>query len=219
MSSWDVVVFSTKRRREEETHTHLCFFLWCFLFVLVVGYRDNVHRSEVVKNNLSPTWKDTVVELSVLCQGDLDKPVRISVFDHESSGKHVLMGQADTTVNGLKGLPSLKLKVKGKETGTITVTKADVSGIEDVTAQMAATTVEDSPAPADEPAPAAFVPPPASGGAYVPGGGVGGAYVPGGGGGAYVPTPPRGATFVDYVSGGCELNVCVAIDFTGSNGT
>ena len=24
--------------------------------------------------------------------------------------------------------------------------------------------------------------------------------------------------FVDYVSGGCRLHVCVAIDFTGSNG-
>jgi hypothetical protein len=26
------------------------------------------------------------------------------------------------------------------------------------------------------------------------------------------------ASFVDYINGGCHLNVCVAIDFTGSNG-
>eukprot|EP00978_Attheya_sp_CCMP212_P015660 scaffold40347_cov55-Attheya_sp.AAC.1 len=38
------------------------------------------------------------------------------------------------------------------------------------------------------------------------------AYVPGA-----APSTSR-ASFVDYVSGGCELNVVVAIDFTGSNG-
>ena len=30
--------------------------------------------------------------------------------------------------------------------------------------------------------------------------------------------PLSQATFVDYVSGGCEFNVTIAIDFTGSNG-
>lgn len=32
------------------------------------------------------------------------------------------------------------------------------------------------------------------------------------------PPPTNTATFLDYISGGCELNVTVAIDFTGSNG-
>ena len=31
-----------------------------------------------------------------------------------------------------------------------------------------------------------------------------------------VPTTP--ATFVDYINGGCEISLSVAIDFTGSNG-
>ncbi|EED88446.1 predicted protein, partial [Thalassiosira pseudonana CCMP1335] len=33
-----------------------------------------------------------------------------------------------------------------------------------------------------------------------------------------VPPPQQRPTFVDYVSGNCDLNMCVAIDFTGSNG-
>ena len=162
---------------------------------------DNVHRSEVVKDNLDPAWKDQTIELSVLCQGEISKPILISVFDYESSGKHVLMGQVETTVEALQAKPTLKIKVKGKETGTLTVTKADVSGVqsaetpvESVTEQMASASVS--------PAPTAFVPSAAA--APTP----------------YAPAPPtRGPSFVDYISGGCEINVCVAIDFTGSNGT
>jgi hypothetical protein len=28
-----------------------------------------------------------------LCNGDIDRPLKIEVFDHEKSGKHVPMGQ------------------------------------------------------------------------------------------------------------------------------
>ena len=49
---------------------------------------DNVFRSSPVKNNLNPDWESAVIELSTLCGGDLDLPVQIAVFDHESSGKH-----------------------------------------------------------------------------------------------------------------------------------
>ena len=156
---------------------------------------DNVHRSEVVKNNLNPVWKDVVVSLSVLNQGELDKPIMISVYDHESSGKHVLMGTVETTVKSLQGLvgSTLPLKVKGSATGTLNIKKCDVSGVEDVTARMAAASVA---APAAAPAAFAFVPSTPS---------------------VFAP-PVASASFADYVAGGCELNVGVAIDFTGSNG-
>lgn len=32
------------------------------------------------------------------------------------------------------------------------------------------------------------------------------------------PTPTPTSSFMDYISGGCEISLCVAIDFTGSNG-
>mmetsp|Transcript_12546 Transcript_12546/g.19324 ORF Transcript_12546/g.19324 Transcript_12546/m.19324 type:complete len:574 (-) Transcript_12546:130-1851(-) len=148
---------------------------------------DNVYRSNVVKDNLSPKWKDAVVSLSVLNQGDLEKPILIEVFDHESDGDHVLMGKVETTVKELTSLvgSTLDLKVKGKSTGTLNILKADVAGVEQVTQKMG----EVSVAPVTPVTPVTtFVPPPAA------------------------------PTFADYIGGGCELNVGVAIDFTGSNG-
>lgn len=151
---------------------------------------DNVYRSKDIHNNLNPEWETAIISLSTLCGGNLDLPILLSVFDHESSGKHKPMGQLETSVNGLKQAAetrnSLQLQRKGKDVGAITVVKAEVSGAEDVTSRMATVTL--SSAPTVGPAPSA-------------------------------PFTPMGqANFVDYVSGGCEINVVVAIDFTGSNG-
>lgn len=152
---------------------------------------DNIFRSEVIKNNLNPEWKPATVELSKLCGGDLDAPILVSVFDHESKGPPVGMGSFETSVNGLlraaQTTQSLTLNKRGKPVGTIVVTHAEVSGHKknaDVVQQMNAISVTDKPLPTPIPAPATM--------------------------GRY--------DFVDYVSGGLELNVCVAIDFTGSNG-
>jgi hypothetical protein len=149
---------------------------------------DNVFRSDVVKDNLNPQWKDAIVPLSHLNQGDLDKPILITVYDFESKGDHVLMGQVETSVKALEGLvgSSLTLKKRGSATGTLNIQKAEVAGVEDVIHKMASASVS-------APAPAAFVP-------------------------SVVPSSASSPSFVDYISGGCELNVCVAIDFTGSNG-
>lgn len=162
---------------------------------------DNVHRSETVMDNLSPSWKEAVVELSTLCDGDLDKPVQVTVYDYESSGKHVLMGAFETTVNGLvrsatggseDPSKAFIMKRKGKETGKVVVLQADVSGVKGATEQMAKMTVSPPPVAARPAATKAAAP------AFVPSAG--------------------SPTFVDYVSGGCEIQCTVAIDFTGSNG-
>lgn len=152
------------------------------------------------------------MELSRLCAGDLDAPILVSVFDYESKGDHTSMGNFETSVNGLvekaKRGEDLVLTRKGKNVGTISVTQAEVSGHK--TASQTAS------------------------GSSSGGGGsnqssedvtnkmgrmnVSSAPVP-----APKPFKPSGGSdsqydFIDYVSGGLELNVCVAIDFTGSNG-
>lgn len=58
---------------------------------------DNVYRSEFIKNNLNPEWKDAVIDLSILCEGDCNLPITISVFDHESKGNHTPMGQVEVS--------------------------------------------------------------------------------------------------------------------------
>ena len=152
---------------------------------------DNVFRSDVVKNNLSPVWKEAVLNLSVLNQGQMEKPILISVYDYESDGNHVLMGKVEITVVSLQGLvgKTLPLKLKGSNTGTINIKSCDVSGVEDLSARMAGATISRPVAPAITSSSAAFV-----------------------------PSSSGSATFAAYISGGCELSVSVAIDFTGSNG-
>jgi hypothetical protein len=148
---------------------------------------DNIFRSNVVKNNLNPEWDNSIIELSSLCDADLNRPILVSVFDFESSGKHVSMGTFETSVNALQKAEqtreAFKLKHKGKEVGTITVVNASVDGVEEVSEQMARVAVSPSPTAAAPYTSAVGQP-----------------------------------NFVDYVSGGLDLNVTVAIDFTGSNG-
>uniref|UniRef100_A0A8C9W1I4 Copine III n=1 Tax=Scleropages formosus TaxID=113540 RepID=A0A8C9W1I4_SCLFO len=46
------------------------------------------HRTEVVKNNLNPTWRPFQIPLQSLCGGDMDKPIKVSglVLDEARSG-------------------------------------------------------------------------------------------------------------------------------------
>ena len=153
-------------------------------------------------NNLNPNWKDAIVPLSILNQGDMEKPIQITIYDFESNGKHVKMGSVETTVKALQNLvgKTFPLKITAAKSGTLTVKKCDVTGIEDVTERMAAANI--SPSIPVTSAPNSFVP------SYLT------PMVPP----SYVPVSNGGATFADYIAGGCELNVNVAIDFTGSNG-
>lgn len=79
-----------------------------------------VHRSEVIMDNLNPNWKEEQIDLSILCRGKVDEVLRFSVMDYESSGDHVLMGQAEMSVNDFVRLfragKSFDLMKKGKDT-------------------------------------------------------------------------------------------------------
>ncbi len=171
----------------------------------------------------------------MLCGGNLDLPLRLAIFDYESKGNHVPMGEVETSVNDLCRATStagLKIMNKGKESGKIAVLVATVSGIEvtdGLEEKMTSLSVEDrsaqnitplaapvptapafapqpsavfAPVPSAPQPPAAFVPQPSAVFAPVP----------------FAPPPPPPPTFLDYINGGCEMQLCVAIDFTGSNG-
>lgn len=90
----------------------------------------------------------------------------------------------------------MKIKNKGSESGTIAVHVASVSGTESLEEKMESMNFDEAeeepePEPEEE---IVFTPVP------------------------FVPPPPSPPTFLDYVNGGCEMQLCVAIDFTGSNG-
>jgi len=238
-----------------------------------------VYRSEHVNNDLNPNWKPCSLDMSRLCDGDMDRPILIEVFDWEKSGKHPSMGKFETSVHGLmsaaipgadggtaKGIDTSKafqLMKKGKAFGQIVVTTAKVEGgstssapaamqqplqplipppasaaalSSDVpgfaqalnrpppTFQNTATAVSAATAMSnlrisqtEQPAAAPFtppvystynnnddrLPPPMAPPATVP---------------SYNNKPSLKPQFVDYLTGGCELELSIAIDFTGSNG-
>uniref|UniRef100_A0A671YG80 Copine I n=1 Tax=Sparus aurata TaxID=8175 RepID=A0A671YG80_SPAAU len=61
-----------------------------------------VHRTEVVKNNLSPTWRKFTVPLQTFCSSDLDRPLKVDCSDHDSDGSHDLIGSFTTKASDLQ---------------------------------------------------------------------------------------------------------------------
>eukprot|EP00057_Strongylocentrotus_purpuratus_P033319 XP_790964.2 PREDICTED: copine-8 [Strongylocentrotus purpuratus] len=122
------------------------------------------HKTEVIKNTLDPAWRPFSVMVRVLCNGDLDRTIKVECFDWDSDGSHDLIGQFNTNMRQLtEGRGSFELinpkkaaKKKGyKNSGTI---------------DLVSCSVEKKP------------------------------------------------SFLDYISGGMQINFTVAIDFTASNG-
>ncbi len=58
-----------------------------------------VYKTEVVKNNLSPTWRTVVTTMQRLCNGDAYRPVLIECFDWDSDGSHELIGSVQTSLD------------------------------------------------------------------------------------------------------------------------
>ncbi|GAA6219440.1 copine-3-like [Lates japonicus] len=60
------------------------------------------HRTEVVKNNLNPTWKRFRVSLQSLCGGDVEKSIKVDCYDYNSSGSHDFIGSFQTTLSQIQ---------------------------------------------------------------------------------------------------------------------
>ncbi|XP_063062950.1 copine-3-like isoform X1 [Engraulis encrasicolus] len=59
------------------------------------------HRTEVVKNNLNPSWRPFKIPLRSLCGEDMDKPIKVECYDYDSDGSHDLIGIFETTLTRL----------------------------------------------------------------------------------------------------------------------
>ena len=67
-----------------------------------------VYRSEHIDDNLNPFWRPLTIGLEELCYGDLNWPLKVSVFDYNYNGKHGLIGEFETTIGGLQKQISIK---------------------------------------------------------------------------------------------------------------
>ncbi|KAM9404570.1 copine-4 isoform 2-T2 [Salvelinus alpinus] len=62
-----------------------------------------VHRTETVMNNLNPVWKTFKTSLNSLCSGDRDRPLKCTVWDWDSNGKHDYIGEYQATFKEMRG--------------------------------------------------------------------------------------------------------------------
>ncbi|KAF4524327.1 hypothetical protein B566_EDAN005385 [Ephemera danica] len=57
-----------------------------------------VHRTEVIENNLSPSWKPFTIPVSNLCNGDYNRKIKLECFDFDSNEKSEFIGKCLTTL-------------------------------------------------------------------------------------------------------------------------
>jgi hypothetical protein len=103
-------------------------------FVLSKGREDGAYvpccKSDVVENNLNPVWKPLRVPLQRLCNGDVNRPLKLEVLDYDKDDKfeeigHLSVTAAELLTPGWTG----KLKHprgKDKEVGTLNITAAQL---------------------------------------------------------------------------------------------
>ena len=155
-----------------------------------------MYQSNVVRNDLHPLWNQAQLDIEAVCNGDLDRAIKIIIWDHRRSGKHKHMGEFETSVAGLLRakemdangeVVSFQVNKHEKSIGTCEIVKASIHG--------------GTPAPKQTP--------------NVP---------PSRGGKQQSPARPSEIAaadkpeFIDYLTGGCQISLAVAIDFTASNG-
>lgn len=64
-----------------------------------------VHKTEVIKNNLNPTWRPFTVSVGRLSQGDPDRVLKVDCYDWNQNGNNVLIGSFETSVLQLRRGP------------------------------------------------------------------------------------------------------------------
>ena len=175
---------------------------------------DCVYRSKPVLNNPSPTWDWSCIELSVLCQAKLDRKFRVAIkdFDYEHEKKPSTIGYIRPSVNDLlleKEFPVTKKKNgKDQEVGRLVVVSASVTtGSSNATSDKSRSVKDDESETQNDGDDDDIFIEATDETSFVAGDGF-----------AAFETDDGGPTFADYIAGGCQLRVTVAIDFTASNG-
>ena len=142
-----------------------------------------------MRHDLHPVWNEATLDIEAICNGDLERAIKIILWDHRRSGKHKHMGEFETTINGLVSakemdasgeVVSFTVHKHEKAVGYCEVMKAAILGGSGPNGAR-------SSAPRPSAAPTNI----------------------------QVAEKPE---FIDYLTGGCQISLAVAIDFTASNG-
>lgn len=104
------------------------------------GHYMLVYRTEMIKNNLNPTWTEFKLPVRDLLLGEQSCPIKLDVFDWDGSDKHELIGSATLTLNELINanaentqIPLIDPKKVGKKkyqnSGTLQVKKCHIETV------------------------------------------------------------------------------------------
>ena len=66
-----------------------------------IGEWNLVYKSEVIEQDLNPTWNPFTLDVSTLCKGDYNKGIKFQVDDWDSIGSHDYIGSCIITLNQL----------------------------------------------------------------------------------------------------------------------
>ncbi|KAJ8301692.1 hypothetical protein KUTeg_020679 [Tegillarca granosa] len=64
-----------------------------------------VHRTEVIKKTLNPTWRPFVIPVRSLNNGDYDRSIKVECYDWDADGGHDFIGEFTTTLRELSRGP------------------------------------------------------------------------------------------------------------------
>jgi len=172
-----------------------------------------VYQSNVVRSDLSPVWNEATLDLEAICNGDIDRAMKIVLWDHRRSGKHKILGELETTVQGLVNAQvtageqdNISFPVhrhENKISGRCEVMRSSIIGGRPREKDTPTTTSSKESAQSEIP-PVEELMKKTSISPSVPGR-------------VQVGNAPR-PEFIDYLTGGCQISLAVAIDFTASNG-
>lgn len=89
------------------------------------GSHSIVCKTGIARSTQNPTWKPLVVTARNLCNGDLDRSIKIDCYDHRRNGSHKIIGTCYTTLRAFKSTP-LNLVHGRKKFGCIKIDKFNV---------------------------------------------------------------------------------------------
>ena len=61
-----------------------------------------VHRTNIVKNNLNPSWSTFQISLKELCNGDYERPIKFEIYDWDENNDNDMIGAFTTTFSKIK---------------------------------------------------------------------------------------------------------------------
>jgi hypothetical protein len=71
--------------------------------------RNTVFRSQYINDHLNPLWDEFSFSLEELCYGDVNWPIKVTVFDYNRNGVHKEIGVFETTIQEM----SQRVAVRG----------------------------------------------------------------------------------------------------------